>query len=185
MSERICPWWLGYVLAAPMRKLVQNPAKILAPFVKKGNTALDAGSAMGFFSLPMAHLVGDTGRVVCVDLQEKMIRGLKKRAVRDGFEKRMEFRVCTPLSLCIDDLAGKVDFALAFAVVHEVPDTARFIREIHSALRMNGAFLLSEPTGHVTKESFAKTLDLAQEIGFRVVRFPVIRRSHSAILTKS
>jgi SAM-dependent methyltransferase len=184
MSERICPWWLGYVLAAPMRKLVQDPAKILAPFVKKGDTALDAGSAMGFFSLPMAHLVGDTGRVVCVDLQEKMIRGLKKRAVRDGFEKRMEFRVCTPLSLCIDDLMEKVDFALAFAVVHEVPDTGRFFREIHSSLRKSGVFLFSEPAGHVTKEAFDKTLGIARDSRFRVVSFPVIRRSHSAILTK-
>jgi SAM-dependent methyltransferase len=185
MSERICPWWLGYVLAAPMRRLAQNPAKILTPYIKNGDTVLDAGSAMGFFSLPMAQLVGETGRVVAVDLQEKMIRGLKKRAVKYGVEKRMELRVCTPLSLCIDDLAGKVDFVLAFAVVHEVPDAARFLREIHSSLRKSGLFLFSEPTGHVTKEGFDNTLAVAREIGFRVVSFPVIRKSHSAILAKS
>ena len=184
MSERICPWWLGYVLAAPMRKLAQNPAKILSSYVKKGDTVLDAGSAMGFFSLPMAQLVGETGRVVCIDLQEKMIRGLKRRAVKAGFEKRMELRVCTPVSLCIDDLAEKVDFALAFAVLHEVPDAARFLREIHSSLRVSGLFLFSEPTGHVTNETFNKTLGLAREIGFHVVSYPVISRSHSAILKK-
>ena len=185
MSERICPWWLGYLLAAPMRKLAQNPAKILSPYVKKGDTVLDAGSAMGFFSLPMAQLVGETGHVVSIDLQEKMIRGLKKRAIRDGVEKRMEMRVCTPRSLCVDDLAEKVDFALAFAVIHEVPDAGRFLREIHSTLRKGGLFLFSEPTGHVTMEAFNDTLSVAREIGFRIVSLPVIRKSHSAILTKS
>jgi SAM-dependent methyltransferase len=184
MSERVCPWWLGYLLAAPMRKLAQNPAKILSPYVKEGDTVLDAGCAMGFFSLPMAQLVGETGHVVSVDLQDRMIRGLKKRAVRDGVEKRMELRVCTQRSLCVDDLVEKIDFALAFAVVHEVPDAARFLREIHSSLRKDGLFLFSEPTGHVTKNGFDNTLIVAREIGFRVVSFPVIQRSHSAILTK-
>ncbi|MCX6142638.1 MAG: methyltransferase domain-containing protein [Ignavibacteriales bacterium] len=184
MSERVCPWWLGYVLAAPMRKLAQNPSRILSPYIKQGDTVLDAGSAMGFFSLPMAHLVGETGHVVSVDLQEKMIRGLKKRAVKVGVEKRMETRVCTARSLCIDDLAEKIDFALAFAVVHEVPDPARFLNEVHSSLRKSGLFLLSEPTGHVTTELFNGTLAVARDIGFHVVSFPVIRRSHSALLAK-
>lgn len=184
MSERICPWWLGYLLAAPMRKLSQNPAKILSPYIKEGDTVLDAGSAMGFFSLPMAQLVGESGHVVSIDLQERMIRGLKKRAIRVGVEKRMEMRVCTQVSLCIDDLGEKVDFALAFAVVHEVPDAGRFLREIHSSLRKGGLFLFSEPTGHVTKEAFDDTLAVAREAGFRNMGSPVIRRSHSTLLTK-
>lgn len=185
MSEKVCPWWLGYALVAPTRKLVQNPAKILSPFVREGDTVLDAGSAMGFFSLPMAQLVGETGRVISIDLQERMIRGLKKRAARHGVEKRMEIRVCTPRSLCIDDLTERVDFALAFAVVHEVPDARRFFSEIHSSLRKGGLLLLSEPTGHVTKEAFDGTLAVAREAGFRVMSVPVIRKSHSALLSKS
>ena len=184
MSERVCPWWLGYLLAAPMRKLAQNPSRILSPYVKQGDTGLDAGSAMGFFSLPMAQLVGETGHVISIDLQEKMLRGLKRRAAKNGLDKRMEMRLCTARSLCIDDLVEKVDFALAFAVVHEVQDPARFLREIFSSLRKAGLFLLSEPTGHVTMEAFNQTLNVARDIGFQVVSSPVIRRSHSAVLTK-
>jgi ubiquinone/menaquinone biosynthesis C-methylase UbiE len=184
MSERVCPWWLGYLLAAPVRKLAQNPARILSPYIKKGDTVLDAGSAMGFFSLPMAQLVGETGHIISIDLQERMIRGLKRRAIKDGLDRRMEMRVCTARSLCIDDLAVKVDFALAFAVVHEVPDPGRFLREIYSSVRRGGLFLLSEPTGHVTTESFNETLAVARDIGFQVVSLPVIRRSHSALLAK-
>jgi 2-polyprenyl-3-methyl-5-hydroxy-6-metoxy-1,4-benzoquinol methylase len=167
-----------------MRKLGQNPSRILSPYVKQGDTVLDVGSAMGFFSLPMARLVGETGHVICIDLQEKMIRGLKRRAARNGLEKRIEMRVCTAKSLCIDDLTEKIDFALAFAVVHEVPDPARFLREIYSSLRKGGYFLLSEPTGHVTMEAFDLTLTATRDLGFSVVSSPVIRKSHSALFTK-
>ena len=184
MSERVCPWWLGYLLAAPIRKLGQNPSRILSPYVKQGDTVLDAGSAMGFFSLPLAQLVGTTGRVISVDLQERMIKGLKRRAAKNGLDKRMEMRVCTTQSLCIDNLADKIDFALAFAVVHEVPDPGRFLREIYSSLRKGGLFLLSEPTGHVTIEAFDQTLAIARDIGFHVASVPVIRRSHSTLLAK-
>ena len=52
MADRVCPWWLGYFLASPIRKLVHDPRSILEAYVKSGMTALDIGCAMGFFSLP-------------------------------------------------------------------------------------------------------------------------------------
>ena len=185
MSERVCPWWLGYVLASPYRKLGQNPTTILSPYIKEGDTVLDAGSAMGFFSLPMARLTGDKGHVVCIDLQERMIRGLKNRARRAGLVNRMEMRVCTGKSLMIDDLERKIDFALAFAVVHEVPDAKRFFSEIHASLKCGGLFLFAEPTGHVTKEGFDRSLSLATAAGLTLHDSPVIRRSHAGLLVKT
>jgi ubiquinone/menaquinone biosynthesis C-methylase UbiE len=182
MNDKVCPWWLGYLLASPIRTLAQDPQKILRPYIKEGDTTLDVGSAMGFFTLPMARLVGERGRVVCVDLQEKMINGLRRRASRGGLIDRMDLRVCTPESLNIDDLAGTIDFALAFAVVHEVPGAKRFLSEIHAALKTGGHLLLSEPTGHVSEQAFAKTLSIAQSVGFRVADTPAIHRSHSRFL---
>ena len=79
MGHRICPWWLGPLLASPVRRLFYNPENLVSPYVDKGITVLDIGCGMGFFSLPLARLVGSTGKVVCVDLQEKMIKGLIKR----------------------------------------------------------------------------------------------------------
>jgi len=58
MAERICPVWVGYLLASPVRKLFENPKKILGEYIKEGMTVLDLGSAMGFFSIPAARLVG-------------------------------------------------------------------------------------------------------------------------------
>lgn len=59
LSHRVCPWWLGYLLASPLRRLLQNPDGILKPHVKEGMCVLDIGCGRGFFSLPLAKLAGD------------------------------------------------------------------------------------------------------------------------------
>lgn len=41
MAAHICPWWMGYFLANPLRRLVENPEKLLGPFVDQGMTAVD------------------------------------------------------------------------------------------------------------------------------------------------
>jgi ubiquinone/menaquinone biosynthesis C-methylase UbiE len=184
MSKRVCPWWLGYLLANPLRKLYYNPEDILKPYIHEGMTVLEVGSGMGFFTLPLARLVGESGHVVCVDLQEKMIRGVRKRATRAGLIDRIDSRVSTPTSVCIDDLAEKVDFALVFAVVHEVPDARQFLFEIQRSLRKGGLLLFSEPAGHVSREEFGGTLAAAQTLGFRIAVSPKIRGSHSSLWVK-
>jgi hypothetical protein len=69
MAEHsVCPWWVGYLLASPLRKLWQEPARILTPFVRPGMTALGPGPGMGFFTLELARLAGPAGRVVAIDV---------------------------------------------------------------------------------------------------------------------
>ena len=70
MAKRVCPVWIGYLLASPIRKLFQNPKKILYHYVKEGMMVLDIGCAMGFFSLPLSEMVGSKGKVICVDVQK-------------------------------------------------------------------------------------------------------------------
>ena len=182
MAEDVCPVWIGYLLASPLRRLLQDPEKILRPHVEAGQAALDVGPAMGFFTLPLARLVGPTGRVVAVDLQEKMLHRLAGRARRAGLLERIETRVCRPESLVLEDLAGRIDFALAFAMVHEVPDPPRLLAEIAAALRPGGRLLLAEPAGHVSAGAFAETLAWAQAAGFTVIEKPRIWRSRAVVL---
>jgi ubiquinone/menaquinone biosynthesis C-methylase UbiE len=91
--ERVCPWWLGYFLLIPIRKWGQNPDKILASRVKPGMNVLDFGCAMGYFSLPLARLVGVKGNVYCVDIQEKMLRKLRNRADKAGIGEVIKTRL--------------------------------------------------------------------------------------------
>jgi ubiquinone/menaquinone biosynthesis C-methylase UbiE len=184
MAQHVCPVWVGYLLASPLRKLLQNPKTILGPHVGEGMTVLDIGCAMGFFSLPLAEMVGSGGRVICVDVQARMIESLTKRARKAGLFDRIESRVCRPGSLGVEDLSGEIDFALASAVVHEVPDPASFFTEIYKVMKPSGRFLVLEPPGHVSKKGFEATVSAAERAGFKVIDRPRIARSHAVLLGK-
>lgn len=119
MAEHVCPWWLGYLLASPIRRWGQNPEELLAPYVREGMMVLEPGPGMGFFTLPMARMTGPAGRVVAVDIQPRMLDSLKRRARKAGLTGRIETRLAQPDSMGIGDLKGAIDFVLAFAVVHE------------------------------------------------------------------
>ncbi len=62
MAKRVCPWWLGYLLASRLRRLWEDPRTILAPYVREDMTVLEPGPGMGFFTLELARLVGSSGR---------------------------------------------------------------------------------------------------------------------------
>ncbi len=185
MHNRVCPWWLGYILASPLRRLLYDPEEILRPYVREGMKVLDLGCGMGFFSLPAAVMVGKTGKVVCVDLQGKMIKGLLKRSGKAGLSDRIDARVCRPDSLALDDIAGQIDFALAFALIHEVPDKKQLLSEISAAMKQTGKLLIAEPKGHVSKEGFDKTVSTARLAGFEVINDVSIRKSHAILLGRT
>ncbi|MGA9656184.1 MAG: class I SAM-dependent methyltransferase, partial [Polyangia bacterium] len=107
-----------------------------------------------------------------------------RRAARAGLAGRIETRQAQPDRLDTDDLETKVDFVLAFAMVHELPDQARFFAEVARVLKPRAQMLVAEPRGHVTKEAFAKTLALAAQAGLSMESEPVIRSSRTALLRK-
>lgn len=184
MADHVCPWWMGYVLASPLRKLAHNPETILKPHVRPGMRLLDVGCAMGFYSLPMARLAGPAGRVVCVDLQERMLVSLERRARKAGLLDRIEMRVCGVDSLNLNDVTEPFDFALLFAVAHEVPDPPSLFGELHAALRPGGTILFAEPKGPVSRSAFDRSLSAAQEKGFQTADGSSIWRCRSAILRR-
>jgi ubiquinone/menaquinone biosynthesis C-methylase UbiE len=184
MAESVCPWWLGYLLASPIRRLLQNPESIVSPYVKTGMTVLEIGPGMGFFTLPMARIVGPKGKIICPDIQEKMLSSLKRRASRAGLSERVITKLSTSDSLNITEHVAQADFALAFAVVHEIPDQKKLFRQIYDCLKPGAKLLISEPTGHVTPEDFDKMLQLTIDTGFTEISRPVIKRGISAYLRK-
>jgi len=186
MAEHVCPWWLGYWLASPVRGwMSENPGHLLAPYVKQGMTVLEPGPGMGFFTLPLARMAGSAGRVVAVDIQPKMLLSLNRRAKKAGLSERIRTRLATPRSMALDDLNGAVDFVLAFAVVHEMPSAENFFREAAAALKTGSLLFFAEPGGHVTTEKFQQELDAARLAGLEEIDRPTVRRSRAAVLRKS
>lgn len=180
----VCPPWIGRLLVSPLRRLFTDPRRWLGPHVRPGMTVLEPGCAMGFFSLPLARMVGPTGRVVCVDLQATMIDGLLQRAKQAGLDDRL-----VPICGTLDDprlepYVGRIDFAAAIHMVHEVPDGAAFLRRLHDLLRPAARLLVIEPRWHVPAAAFARTVERARKAGLVELDPPRAGRPRSALFER-
>jgi SAM-dependent methyltransferase len=183
-SKHICPWWRGYLLVSPLRRLRHNPHRILSPYIRAGMTVLEPGPGMGFFTLKLARLVGASGRVIAIDVQPRMLKTLARRALSAGLQDRIVLRQPESNRMGVDEFRGQVDFVLAFAVVHEVPDAAGFFSEMFSALKPEGRMLLSEPSKRVNVKEWQETVQQALAAGFVEQRPLDIWRMHSMLLRK-
>jgi ubiquinone/menaquinone biosynthesis C-methylase UbiE len=178
-APEVCPPWLCFTFDNFLRRMVQNPGRILRPYIKPGWTALDVGPGMGYFTITMAKLVGNSGKVIAADLQPQMLAGVRRRAVKAGLQDRIILHQSTADSLGISEPA---DFCLTFWMVHEVPNRAHFINEIAAALKPGGLWLISEPEFHVSKANFTQTLELAKTAGLSVIERPKIFMSNAVLL---
>jgi ubiquinone/menaquinone biosynthesis C-methylase UbiE len=178
----VCPWWCCFTFDNPLRRLIHNPSTILSPYVWPGSTAVDIGPGMGYFTIELCRLVGKEGKVVAVDLQERMLAAIRRRAIRAGVSDRLETRLTGPARLDVDE---KADFVLAFWMVHEVPDQGHFMKEVSGLLRPGGQFLLAEPYLHVGKKAFQETLRKANDAGLTGKEEPAVSFSRAMLFSSS
>lgn len=176
-----CPWWFGYTFDNPLRRLVHDPAAIFARLVQPGDTVADIGCGLGYFTIGLARLVGPRGRVQAIDVQPQMIARARRRAERQRLAGRIDFHVCTEDHL---GLAGPIDFALAFWMVHEAKQQRELLGEVAASLKPGGHLLIVEPRLHVTDALLAATRDRAAAVGFQVTAGPPVRLSNSILCTK-
>jgi ubiquinone/menaquinone biosynthesis C-methylase UbiE len=180
-KNRVCPVELANSLDSKIRGWLQNPQKILSPYITKGMTALDIGCGPGFFSVEMAKLVGEKGRIIAADLQEGMLQKLRGKIKGTALENRIELVKCDKDNINVSD---KVDFILAFYMIHEVPDKEKLFASLKKVLMENGQFLIVEPKlFHVTKKEFKATIHIAEMAGFKTADGPKLHFSLSALLT--
>ena len=91
---RVCPVELANSLDNKIRRWLQNPQKILSPYIREGMTVLDIGCGPGFFSIEIAKLVGKNGRVFSVDMQEGMLQKIRIKIQGTELEDRIELIKC-------------------------------------------------------------------------------------------
>lgn len=180
--NRVCPVELANSLDSKIRRWLQNPHKILAPYIKGGMKALDIGCGPGFFSIEIAKMIGRNGKIISADLQDGMLQKLKNKIKGTELESRIKLVKCDKSSINVSE---KVDFILAFYVVHEIPDKNNFFMELKNILNEKGEFLLVEPKlFHVSQSEFELTTRLAENNGFKIYKGPKLPFSWSAVLKK-
>ena len=183
-KKHLCPWWLGYFLINPLRKYMHNPENILGSYIHSGMKVIDYGSAMGYFSLPLAKMVGDLGKVYCFDVQEKMLFKLMRRAKNAGLENIIDPRLMTNDDTAYSDLQQSVDFILLFAVAHEVADQKRLFTILLGMMKSKAALLFAEPNGHVSFKDFEHSISIAESAGLKRLSPLKIGGTHAILLEK-
>jgi ubiquinone/menaquinone biosynthesis C-methylase UbiE len=184
-TPHVCPPWIGTLLLCPLRRLLEDPEEILGPHVSPGMTVYEPGCAKGYFTLPLARMVGPGGRVLCSDIQSKMLARLDQRAAKAGLQDRIEARLCTQGDLGLQDRQREVDFIAALHVIHEMSDPQAALAQMHDALKPGGRMLILEPGRHVSVESFRESVALARRAGFSELPPSPHRRGQLALLEKA
>lgn len=179
--RHVCPRWLCFTFDNYFRRLIHNPERIVKAYIKEGDKVLDVGPGIGFFTIPMAQMVGDRGRVIAADIQEKMLAAIKRRAIRAGVQERITLQ---RVSSDLNEVDGRFDFILAFWMAHEVPDQLKFFARLHALLADDGRFLMVEPKLHVGKNRFSAAVRSAETAEFRLVDHPDIPLSMSALFAR-
>jgi ubiquinone/menaquinone biosynthesis C-methylase UbiE len=180
-NKRVCPVERAGVLDIRIRRWLQNPKKIVGPYIKERMTVLDLGCGPGFFTIDMAQMVGKSGRVIAVDLQDGMLQKLRDKIQGTEYEERVTLHKCEENKIGVSE---EVDFVLAFYMLHEVPNKEEYFNEMGVILKPKGQVLVVEPPLHVSKSAFEETIRKARNAGFTVVERPKVLFSKTAVLKK-
>lgn len=163
----VCSHKHAFMLDNFIRRLFQNPKRILRPYVKGGDTTVDIGCGPGFFTLELARLVGAGGRVLAVDLQEEMLSKVATKAVLRQMSDIIRPVRCSQTDLNLP--AGtRADFILAYYMVHETVDQNAFFNQVKAALNPEGQVLVVEPPFHVSAARFSAMEEAAEKAGFTI-----------------
>jgi ubiquinone/menaquinone biosynthesis C-methylase UbiE len=129
----------GYVAEADLGLGCGIPTEFAA--IKTGDTVLDLGAGAGNDVFVARSLVGETGRVIGVDMTESMIKRAEQNKAKLGFQN-VEFRLGDIENLPVDD--ASIDVTVSNCVLNLVPDKAKAFSEIFRTLKPGGHFCISD-----------------------------------------
>ncbi len=178
-NNRVCPVEKAGGLDNSIRRFLQNPQKIVKSYIREGMTVLDMGCGPGFFTIEIAKLLNGTGKVIAADLQAGMLEKVRQKITGTELEQRITLHKCQSETIGITE---KVDFVLAFYVVHEVPDQDKLFQELKSILKPSGKIFIVEPYFHVTGKAFKTMLERAKNIGFEIADPPKSYLNRAVVL---
>jgi ubiquinone/menaquinone biosynthesis C-methylase UbiE len=177
-SSKVCPVERAGALDSSLRRLIQNPKRILKKYLKTGDKVLDLGCGPGFFTIDIAQLAGESGLVYAADIQEGMLDRVRKKISSYNL-KNIQVHKCEESAINLND---RVDFILAFYMIHEIPDQDKTFSELKKILNPNGKILIIEPNFHVTKQDFQNMIIRLDKAGFKIIEKPKLFFSRSVLI---
>lgn len=117
-----------------LRHLLFPPKNLLSKYISAGQTVADLGSGPGYFTIPMAQIVGRVGKVYAADFDMKSIQALQKKVEKNGYSHIIEARATSASDLSfIPD--SSVDLVFANGLLCCMADHDGAISEIQRILK--------------------------------------------------
>ncbi len=173
-----CPPWFCFTFDNRFRRLIHDAAKLFSPYVREGFTVLDLGAGKGYFSIPLARLVGESGRVYAADVEPKMLQAIEKRARKARVAERVSTLLVRPDALAYP----AADFVLLFWSLHEMVGEGAVLKEIRARLNPGGRVFVAEPKGHIGEAAFEAGVKRCEAAGFAVESRPRVALSRAVVL---
>jgi len=137
-----CPFSQASVLESSLRKRFASPEQILGAFcLARGSCVLEIGPGVGFYSLEALRMVGDDGRLICLDIQRAMLQEARRR-ISGTTSGEVGFIQGSADQLPLRD--ASVDHVLLITVLGELPNRPMALAEIRRVLRPGGRLSVSE-----------------------------------------
>ncbi len=109
--------------------------------LKIGDTVVDLGAGAGNDVFVVRSIVGDTGKVIGIDMTEEMIDLANTNKEKLGFSN-VDFRLGEIEDLPVDE--ESVDVVISNCVLNLVPNKEKSFSEIHRILKKGGHFCISD-----------------------------------------
>ncbi len=136
------PQFMANLIDNPFRRRIQPPQETpIRHGIHPGMTVLEVGPGNGTYTIATARRVGNSGRVVTVDIEPKMLQRVTQRAQAEGITN-LEARLANVYELPFDD--ETFDLVYMIAVINEIPRPERALREFQRVLKSNGKLVFSE-----------------------------------------
>src|SRR5689334_4218187 len=163
-------------LTRPERIQEEDPDRMLAALdIKKGSVVADIGAGVGYHVWRLSEIVGPTGKVIGEDIQDGMIRLMKKN-IDDRKLKNVELILGTPTDPKLP--AKALDLVLMVDVYHEFSEPVTMMKHIKDALKPDGRVVLVEfrkedpnvPIQPLHKMSVQEVRSELEPLGFKFQR---------------
>ena len=160
------PEFMANVIDNPLRHKIQPPAETPARHgIEPGMTVLEVGPGNGTYTVATARRVGDRGKVVTIDIEPKMIERVRHRAETEGIDN-IEAKVADVYDLPFDD--GFFDAIYMIAVIGEIPEPDKAMKEFYRVLSPSGTLAFSELLWDPDYPRAGTLIQKAASAGFRL-----------------
>ena len=96
--------------------------------IRDGQSVLDVGCGSGTFTIPSATLVGETGTVYALDIDDRALDKLRIKAEKEGLKNIRILRSSANEKIKLDDKS--IDHVLLIDVLHEVSNKDLLFEEV-------------------------------------------------------